>query len=139
VCVWRKKDGWTGPFKLLLTNDQTYIVQMPYRLTQFQSTVVKPYYQDKNSQPKPISPDLPQQEQPSKPRDDINSPEKLSSPKKKYNSDTIVVEVPPQFKNGTRTQSHLTQSSDFDNQFITAILERKVLTIAFLSSKEKSD
>ncbi len=112
---------------------------MPYRPTQFQSTVVKPYYQDKNSQPKPISPDLPQQEQSSKPQDDINSPEKLSSPEKEYNLDTIVVKVPPQFKNGTCTQSHLTQLSDFDNQFITAILERKVLTMAFLSSKEKSN
>jgi hypothetical protein len=80
-----------------------------------------------------------QQEQPSKSWDDINSSKKLSSPKKEYNSDTIVVEVPPQFKNSTCMQSHLTQLSNFDNQFTTAILERKVLIIAFLSLKEKSN
>jgi hypothetical protein len=26
VCVWREKDSWTGPFKLLSTDDQTYVI-----------------------------------------------------------------------------------------------------------------
>jgi hypothetical protein len=44
VRVWREKDGWTGPFKLLAVNGETYTVQMPQKATNFRTTVVKPYY-----------------------------------------------------------------------------------------------
>jgi hypothetical protein len=44
VRVWREKDGWNGPHKLLATDGQTCTIQMPYGPTNFRSTVVKPYY-----------------------------------------------------------------------------------------------
>ena len=44
VRVWREKDGWTGPFKLLASDGETCIIDMPYGPADFRSTVVKPYY-----------------------------------------------------------------------------------------------
>ena len=35
VRVWRKKDGWNGPYKLLVINSRIYIINIPYRLTNF--------------------------------------------------------------------------------------------------------
>ena len=39
-----KKDGWNGPYKLLAINGKICTIDMPYKLTNFQSTVVKLYY-----------------------------------------------------------------------------------------------
>ena len=44
VRVWREKDGWTGPFKLLTVNGETCTIQMPYGAANFRTTVVKPYH-----------------------------------------------------------------------------------------------
>ena len=44
VHVWRKKDSWNGLYKLLAINGEIYIIDILYRLTNFQSTVIKPYY-----------------------------------------------------------------------------------------------
>jgi len=35
VHVWYKKDGWNGPYKLLATNGEIYIINMPHRPTNF--------------------------------------------------------------------------------------------------------
>ena len=43
VRVWREKKGWTGPYTLLATDNQTCTVEMPSGPTNFRSTVVKPY------------------------------------------------------------------------------------------------
>jgi len=51
VHVWHKKNGWQGPYKLIAINGQTCTIQMPYGPSQFQSTVVKPYYKDNSSKP----------------------------------------------------------------------------------------
>ena len=44
VRVWQEKKGWTGLYKLLITNKETYIVKMLYRPTNFCLTVIKPFY-----------------------------------------------------------------------------------------------
>ena len=44
VRVWRKKNSWNKLYKLLAINGKIYTINMPYRLTNFQLTVVKPYY-----------------------------------------------------------------------------------------------
>ena len=44
VRVWREKDGWNGLYKLLAINSKTYIINILYRPTNFQSTVIKLYY-----------------------------------------------------------------------------------------------
>jgi hypothetical protein len=43
VLVYREKDGWSGPFKLITLSGETCTIQMPYGPTNFRSTVVKPY------------------------------------------------------------------------------------------------
>jgi hypothetical protein len=44
VRVWRENKGWKGPYKLLATNGETCTIDMQHGLTNFRSTVVKPYY-----------------------------------------------------------------------------------------------
>ena len=51
VRVWRKKKKWRGLYKLITINSQTYTIQMLYRPSQFQLTVVKPYYKDNSFKP----------------------------------------------------------------------------------------
>jgi len=43
VRVWREKEGWKGPYKLIAIDRETYTVDMPRGPTKFRSTVVKPY------------------------------------------------------------------------------------------------
>jgi len=50
VCIWHKKKR-SGPHQLIAINSQTCIIQMPYRPTQFHSTVIKPYYKNNSSEP----------------------------------------------------------------------------------------
>ena len=52
VRVYREGDGWTGPYKLLDVAEETCTVDMPHGPTQFRSTVVKPYLEDPDSDPK---------------------------------------------------------------------------------------
>jgi hypothetical protein len=42
--MWRENKGWKGLYKLLATNGETYTIDMQHSLTNFRSTVVKPYY-----------------------------------------------------------------------------------------------
>ena len=44
VHVWREKYGWNRLYKLLAINSEIYIINMLYKPTNFQSTVIKPYY-----------------------------------------------------------------------------------------------
>jgi hypothetical protein len=44
VRVWREKDRWTGPFKFFAIDGEICIIDMPYGLTNFRSTVIKLYY-----------------------------------------------------------------------------------------------
>jgi len=56
VRVWREKDGWNGPYKLLAINGETCTIDMPHGPTNFRLTVVKLYYV------KEEIPDVPEQE-----------------------------------------------------------------------------
>lgn len=46
VWVWREHKGWSGPYRLLATNDQTCTVQLRRGPTNFRITSVKPYRED---------------------------------------------------------------------------------------------
>ena len=35
VHIWREKDGWNRPYKLLVINSEIYIINMPYKPTNF--------------------------------------------------------------------------------------------------------
>jgi len=49
VRVWREKDGWNGPYKLIAIDGETCTIQMIYGPTNFRSTVVKPFYTEEAS------------------------------------------------------------------------------------------
>ena len=51
VRVWREKKGQQGLYKFIAINSQTYTIQMPHRPSQFQSTIIKPYYKDNSFKP----------------------------------------------------------------------------------------
>jgi len=46
VMVWREKNGWQGPYKVIDMKDHDVTVEMVNGPTTFRSTVVKPYYRD---------------------------------------------------------------------------------------------
>ena len=35
VYIWREKDGWNGPYKLLAINGKIYTINIPHRPTNF--------------------------------------------------------------------------------------------------------
>jgi hypothetical protein len=43
VRVWREKEGWTGLYKLITTEEETYTINMPQGPAKFRSTAIKPY------------------------------------------------------------------------------------------------
>ena len=64
VRVWREKNQWQGPYKLLAINGETCTIEMPQGPTDFRSTCVKPYYRDPNNVTEPESPENPDDELP---------------------------------------------------------------------------
>ncbi|TAQ87858.1 hypothetical protein B7494_g3834 [Chlorociboria aeruginascens] len=54
----RQTGNWTGPFKLMALDDETCKVKMPSEPTDFRSTVVKPFLQDKEDSQSPTAPSL---------------------------------------------------------------------------------
>jgi hypothetical protein len=51
VMVWREKDGWKGPFKLIGITGETCKLLLPSGPTDFRSTVVKPFFQHPETEP----------------------------------------------------------------------------------------
>ncbi|EGY23394.1 uncharacterized protein VDAG_04832 [Verticillium dahliae VdLs.17] len=51
VRVWREKQGWQGPFKLLATKGETCTLDLPQGPRDFRSTVIKPFYEDSDEAP----------------------------------------------------------------------------------------
>jgi hypothetical protein len=50
VRVWRKKEGWTGPYKLLATKEETCTIDMPQGPAKFRLTAVKLYFTEQPCQ-----------------------------------------------------------------------------------------
>ena len=46
VLVYREKGGWKGPFPLIRITGETYKVKLLSKVTNFQSTYVKLYYEE---------------------------------------------------------------------------------------------
>ena len=49
VRVWREKEGWTGPYKLIATEEETCTIDMSRGPAKFRSTAVKPYYEEEEA------------------------------------------------------------------------------------------
>jgi hypothetical protein len=61
VRVWREKNGWQGPYKLLATNDEDCTIETDRGQATFRSTVVKPYYEDQSMEATPTTAEDPTQ------------------------------------------------------------------------------
>jgi hypothetical protein len=136
VRVWREKDNWTGPFKLISTDSETCTVQMPYGPTNFRSTVVKPYYTNDTTSSPVIHPENDHDEDDPEIEDDVRREQPIvrrgpGRPKGSKNKPKIV--------HFAEDENETTEDRDFDDCFITALNDRTELTMTFMSSKEESD
>jgi hypothetical protein len=131
VRVWREKDGWKGPYKLLATNGETCTIDMPYGPTNFRTTAVKPYYiEDPTDQEVPEEQPLPEHQQPEQPSPQETVRRGPGRPKGSRNIQRL--------KAPTRHSArHLT--TDFDEQFVTAIKEEDNVSMTFMTRKEQAD
>lgn len=77
VRVWREKEGWQGPYKLLAVEGHDFTLDLPNGPVKFRSTLVRPYFRDdaddtvapgNRAQEPTISPSEPPQIEPPKPR-----------------------------------------------------------------------
>ena len=122
VRVWRESEGWKGPFKLLATEGETCLINMPYGPTRFRSTVIKPYYtaqrQDENQE---VSPEVVEEREP-----------------ESIDEDIIRVEVPNNF-NHRQQHIHFTERNTQDNHFDIAFQQGTGFSMTFLTRKEESD
>jgi hypothetical protein len=64
VRVWREKEGWTGPYKLIATEEETCTINMSRGPVKFRSTVVRPYLTEQPCQEELEVPEEPQDEGP---------------------------------------------------------------------------
>lgn len=44
--VWREKEGWQGPYKLIAVDSHDFTLDLPNGPVKFRSTLVRPYYHD---------------------------------------------------------------------------------------------
>jgi hypothetical protein len=68
VRVWREKEGWTGPYKLIATEGETCTIDMSQGPVKFQSTVVRPYFTEQPCQEEVEVPEELQDKEPQKTR-----------------------------------------------------------------------
>ncbi|KAI0998086.1 hypothetical protein K3495_g10103 [Podosphaera aphanis] len=93
VLVWREKDKWTGPYRLINIDGQTCTVETNHGPVKFRSTVVKPNYPEGN--------DIPSTEQNVRP----------------YNQ--LIDETQPRYPTRLRTQTLRAREAQQSNQFIS--------------------
>ena len=103
---------------------------MPYRPTQFCSTVIKPYYKDDNSEP--LQDAL---------ENALEENYNQCAPEGNYNPNIIIVDAPqPQYSRGCPKGSQNCQHLvDFKEQFVAVIKNGVELLMAFITVKEKAD
>jgi hypothetical protein len=46
IRVWRETNRWNRPFKLLVTESETYLIVILYNPIKFRTTIIKLYYQE---------------------------------------------------------------------------------------------
>ncbi|KAI0995095.1 hypothetical protein K3495_g13086 [Podosphaera aphanis] len=128
VGVWREKEGWKGPYKLLAIDGEACTLQMPHGPVNFRSTVVKPYYTEalaeKSSAVTP-DPDLSLQNQT---RNISTSIDEIHLPRRNPTRSRV---LPRRFQN------HF-ESYSFDHDLETTLHDMN-LDVAYISNKEKAD
>src|SRR3981189_1291086 len=146
VRVWREKGGWKGPYKLLATNGETCTVAMPHGPTNFRSTVVKPYYTEEALE------DEQQRDQANEQQHGEQEQDQAGQISQSDDNEIIVDTNQHQRRGrgrprGSRNKPkpainphHVTEDiTDFNDQFVTAIIKELETSMAFMTSKEQAD
>jgi hypothetical protein len=119
VRVWREKEGWTGPYKLIATEKETCTIDMPQGPAKFRSTAVKPYFTEQARQEELRVPEEPQET-----RHGRGRPKGSRNIRRPENNEL------------RRSERHIT--AKHNDQFITAMEEDNV-SMTFLTRKEQAD
>jgi hypothetical protein len=144
VRVWREKGGWKGPYKLLAVDGETCTVDMPHGPTNFRSTIVKPYHREEPPEGERgqcrVRAEDDQEDEPIDAKH-TNEPDKPTETQRRGRG------RPPGSKNKRKPQAIVRRSTrrnaanhqDFEDQFINAIQEEQVVSMAFMTNKERAD
>jgi hypothetical protein len=124
VRVWREKEGWKGPYKLIAIDGETCTVDMPRGPAKFRSTVVKPYLTEQFDQAEDQELSEESEEEPQIVR--RGRPRGSRNVQRAENQDV------------RRSGRHLTTEFDLDDQFIAAMKEDEIL-MTFMARKEQAD
>jgi hypothetical protein len=124
VRVWREKEGWTGPYKLIATEGETCTIDMPRGPAKFRSTVIKPYLTEQPCQEELEVPEGHQDEGPQETRRGRGRPKGSRNIRRPENNEL------------RRSERHIT--AKHNDQFITAMEEDNV-SMTFLTRKEQAD
>ncbi|KAK1953493.1 hypothetical protein LY78DRAFT_536072, partial [Colletotrichum sublineola] len=148
VRVWREKEGWQGPYRLIAVNGTECTVEFPRGPRTFRSTVVKPYHHEEpedregnaaseaaNERPPENNDD--DDEGPT-PSNDEEEDELAAAPAEKV-LDTIVVRAPPPRRRPGRPRKYNTNFLDETGLGAALVTAHWVSATCFLSSKEESD
>jgi len=93
VLVWREKDRWTGPYKLLAISGETCTIELPNGPTNFRSTIVKPFYTEQSRENIPD------------PAADVQTAHNIPYPPDIQEDVTTVVVQPPPINNEINTHA----------------------------------
>ena len=134
VRVWREKDGWQGPYKLLAIDGETCTIDMPRGPTNFRSTVVKPFYREQIEEQEPVvthEPGSPGDRYENQPP---NQPRGRGRPKGSRNKPRPNQHI----RHSDRQSTNTSQGTD-DDQFIAAATSEGKIFRAFMTRKEHAD
>lgn len=150
VRMWRENKGWTGPFKLVSTDNKTCVIDMTHGPTKFRITAVKPYFtiMQVNEVENLKKSDYPERDVDNI-ETELNHGEKDDQPNfKKYKEKLPkvneagcqpkrTIKIPKRFLDHHEINSNNIQY--LDDQFIASFEAKITPTMTFLSNKEKYD
>ena len=125
VRVWREKEGWKGPYKLLATEGETCTLELPHGPVVFRSTVAKPYYTEEN----PENPETSETPLAQDHSNQIETPQKTDT-NQRYPTRTRA--LPRRFQ-------LLAEQEIFQYDLDTRMFESESLDMAWVTNKEKAD
>ncbi|KAJ5544720.1 hypothetical protein N7535_006892 [Penicillium sp. DV-2018c] len=134
VRVWREKDGWNGPYKLLAVDGETCVVDMPHGPTKFRSTTVKPYYREELVESAAEDCQGDEDVAATEPEEPIEAQRRgRGRPPRSRNRPKPQVAV----RRSNRRQA--TDTEDAEDQFTNAIQEGRDISMTFMTNKERAD
>ena len=130
VRVWREKNGWQGPYKLLATSGETCTIDMPHGPANFRSTVVKPYFTDGDQTPNPAGKSTPEAAAPDEAAPDEATPDEAAP-------DQITSETAPVRRGPARSRKLPTRYTNVADEIFAD--EIFMTDEVFITRKEQAD